>query len=128
MSPRLRWEISHAAPIVRNTNDTPANRNPTTYQMPVTRRSLPVGSGSTGHPSRGLGKSVHPEREARLKRLVLRTLIQARRPADRLSRLALADCVAGFGPRSHTFKCARLRSSPAPCHRAPGATNAVAVV
>ena len=36
-SPRLRWEISHAAPIVRKTNDTPAKANPTTYQMPVNR-------------------------------------------------------------------------------------------
>src|SRR4051812_24724375 len=34
-SPRLRWEISHAIPIVRKTNETPAKANPTTYQMPV---------------------------------------------------------------------------------------------
>src|SRR4029079_5624856 len=27
----------HAAPIVRNTNETPAKANPTTYQMPVNR-------------------------------------------------------------------------------------------
>src|SRR6187397_674254 len=36
-SPRFRCETSHAAPIVRNTNDTPAKANPTTYQMPVNR-------------------------------------------------------------------------------------------
>ncbi len=35
MSPRLRWEISQAAPIVRNTNDTPAKANPMMYQIPV---------------------------------------------------------------------------------------------
>src|SRR4249920_2095108 len=29
--------MSHAAPILRNTNDTPAKANPTTYQMPVNR-------------------------------------------------------------------------------------------
>ncbi len=34
-SPRLRCEISHAMPIVRKTNETPAKANPTTYQMPV---------------------------------------------------------------------------------------------
>src|SRR3954467_2591018 len=45
-SPRLRWEISHAAPIVMNTNETPAKANPTTYQMlvnPTPLRLAPTG-------------------------------------------------------------------------------------
>src|SRR5436190_3478492 len=42
MSPRLRWEMSQAKPIVRKTNETPANANPTTYQMAVKRCSLRV--------------------------------------------------------------------------------------
>src|SRR5438045_6578334 len=36
-SPRLRCEMSHAMPIVTNTNEMPAKANPTTYQMPVNR-------------------------------------------------------------------------------------------
>ena len=38
-SPRLRWESSQAAPIVRKTNEMPAKANPTTYQIPVTKSS-----------------------------------------------------------------------------------------
>src|SRR4029079_4271512 len=52
-SPRLRWEISHAARIVRKTNETPAKATPTTYQMPVkptpfraTRLAAPLARGS----------------------------------------------------------------------------------
>src|ERR1035437_1679762 len=34
-SPRLRWEISQAMAITRNTKETPAKAKPTTYQMRV---------------------------------------------------------------------------------------------
>src|SRR6185436_3757748 len=45
-SPRLRWEINQAAPIVRKTNETPAKANPTTYQIWVTR--TPFGDATRG--------------------------------------------------------------------------------
>jgi hypothetical protein len=35
--------MSHAAAIVRKTNDTPAKANPTMYQMPANRSSLRAG-------------------------------------------------------------------------------------
>src|SRR5215210_7995454 len=35
MSPRLRWDSSHAAPNGRNVNDPAAKANPMTYQIPV---------------------------------------------------------------------------------------------
>src|SRR2546423_2700794 len=50
MSPRLRCEISHAAAIVRNTNETPATANPTTYSRPVKRVRAPVTCGGGGRP------------------------------------------------------------------------------
>src|SRR2546426_12003935 len=36
-SPRLRWDTSHAAPMVTNTNETPAKAKPMMYQIPVNR-------------------------------------------------------------------------------------------
>src|SRR5688572_27421649 len=41
-SPRFRCDSSHEAPIVRNTNETPANAKPSTYQTPVTTSSCSV--------------------------------------------------------------------------------------
>src|SRR6476661_8349536 len=36
-SPRFRWDTSHAAPIVTNTNETPAKAKPMMYQIPINR-------------------------------------------------------------------------------------------
>src|SRR5688572_18073070 len=46
-SPRFRCVSSHAAPIVRKTNDRPAKAKPTMYQIPVNRRSLRAVAGRT---------------------------------------------------------------------------------
>src|SRR5215212_11021554 len=59
MSPRLRWEMSHAAPIVRNTNETPANKNPTTYQIPV-NDGHSRSARATADPRPLLRERVHP--------------------------------------------------------------------
>ena len=61
-SPWLRWVSSHAAPIVRKTNETPANPNPTMYQMlEVKPRSLRAGRGHHCEVVRSAPSRAHPQ-------------------------------------------------------------------
>src|SRR4051812_814978 len=63
MSPRLRCDRSHAAPIVTNTNPIDTTANPTTYQIAVNRSSLlppahPVLLGARRYPCARSGWSI----------------------------------------------------------------------
>src|SRR3954464_11451128 len=100
MSPRLRCDRSHAAPIVTNTNPIDTTANPTTYQIAGNRSSLlppanPVSLGARRYPS------LHPVGPSRGR--------DAARASQRLARPTAETAVARL-----PFYSPRPLSSPRP--------------